>query len=202
MPVRNPTPHDPNALNRELDPRARGLLRDDTPHYWKENIHALSNLSNSPVLHSEFFDALTDDNKKVVIARVEHVLDVLGQQRYLRKDPPPQAVNLRTFQFPSVIYVRTDGMWKEILGLVARAVAGGGTMTDPERELSDYLDAGYETGDLVKGSYLDGCLKRGRDYSETPGVVRNNRQPILNVGKLDSDDVHAFLCAYETCFHP
>ena len=74
-------------------------------------------------------------------------------------------------------------------------------MTDPERELSEYLDAGYETGDLVQGSYLDGCFERGRRYSESPAIACN-RQPILNVGDLDRDDVHAFLCAYETCFHP
>ncbi len=199
MPVRNPTPHDPNALIRDLDPHARGLLRGDIPNYWAENVHALSNLAYSQVLDPWVFDKLTEVNKQVVIARVKHILDALNE-RYLRK-LPPQEMNLWQLLNHPVLYVRSEDMWRWILQLAARPGAGGGTATDSAaRELSDYLDAGLANGDLVHGSDLEECFEHGRSYSEVLQTARH-RQPILNVDDLDSDDVHAFLCAYETCFH-
>jgi hypothetical protein len=93
MAIRNPTPHDPTALDRDLDPRARGLLWVDFPNFWEDR-NALRQLSRSQVLIPSTFDKLADVNKKVVIAHVNHILDVL-RQRYLRTAPPPEVGLLR-----------------------------------------------------------------------------------------------------------
>jgi hypothetical protein len=199
MPVRSPVPQDPNALRRDLDPRARGLLRYDTPNYWGEDVHALSNLSRSQVLRPRTFDELAEVNKRVAIAHIKHVLDVLNKS-YLRRVPPP-GMDLWQLQNHPVLFVRTEEMWGKILELAKRPGAGGGTATDSAaRDLADYLDAGLGNGDLVHGSDLEECFEHGQRYSE-PLETACHKQPILNIDNLDSDDVHAFLCAYETCFH-
>jgi hypothetical protein len=173
-------------------------LRDDTPNYWKENLHALSNLSGSQVLRPWTFDELTEANKWVVIAHVAHILEVLNK-RYVRRVPPPE---MDLWQLRNrVLFVRNEEMWGKILELAKRPGAGGATATDAAaRDLLDYLDAGLSSGDLVEGSLLEKCLEHGRSYSEALEIACQ-RQPIFNVNNLDSDDVHAFLCAYETCFH-
>jgi hypothetical protein len=199
MPIRSPAPYDPNALLRDLDPHARGLLRDDTPNFWAENIHALSNLSYSKVLLDPYaFDELTAVNKRVVIAYVKHILDVLNEH-YLRKVPSPE-MDLWQLRNHPVLFVRTEEMWDKILELARQPGAGGATGTDSAaRDLCDYLETGVRSGDLVHGYNLEECFERGRNYSEA--MQMRCPKPELDVDNLDCDNVHAFLCAYETCFH-
>jgi hypothetical protein len=200
MGIRNPTSNDPNALSRNLDPHARGVLRGDIPNFWAKDAHALSRMTYEQVLHPEVFDNLAEVNKRVVIARVKHVLDIL-YKNYFRKEPPPNVQVWPIRNFP-VLFVRTEDMWRHILELTAKPGADGGIATDPAAaELVNYLDTRIKNGDLVDGKYLEECFEHGKNFLEDPKIA-SQRQPILNLSDLDSDDVHAFLCAYETCFHP
>ncbi len=216
MPVRNPIFYDPNALGRDLDRRVRGFLRGDTEDYWEGNIHALSNLSDSRVLYSGSFDDLSENNKRFVIARVEHILDVL-KEGYLRKDLAKEMVvevkefaghrvlygesNLQPLTQHPVLYVRNKEIWKKVLELAQRARSDESVIGPAVKELSHYVSAGLESGDLVHGYALENCLEHGEPYRVSRDDARDI-PPTLDVDKLERDDVHAFLFAYETCFHP
>ncbi len=199
MPARPPVQPDPRVFKRRLDRSARGLLRDDIPHYWKENVHALSNLASARVLELSVFDGLAEVNKRIIIARVARIVEILRSE-YLRKIPPP-GTKAWHFHRSSTIYVHSQEIWDRIEHLAAAPGVDGGTAThEAARQLADLLDAGKVAGELVFGDELEACLEHGRAFLTDPRTAAS-LVPVLDLSNLDADDVHAFLCAFDTAFH-
>jgi hypothetical protein len=215
--AREPIPYNLELLQRDvLDPEARGFLREDRPNYWKADQHALSNLtvgSGSDIVDSfsaryEFPDSIPDDipddNKYIIVALLRHVLDVF-KHRYIRKEPVkvPHLETMSTFRISyPILYVSSEPMWDELVRL-ANVPGADGALTEPAaRELNEFLDEGiYSHGSLVSAHDLEQCLEHGRSYYEDFAQAAS-RRPVLDMNDLDSDDIHAFLCAYATCFPP
>jgi hypothetical protein len=216
--------YDLELFRRDLDPAARGVLRDDFSNYWKPNLHALSKLTHEKVLMPGTFDELPEENKFVVISLVRHVVDVLNR-RYVRKEPgdfldmselevghpfrkPPQDLpDAEWVDARFTLYLSTEGLWEELLRLASTPGAGGAQFaSDPavraaSGALREFLEDGEKSGDIVAAHYLEQRLEHGRDYYED--FARSaRRHPVLDMGDLNSDDMHAFLCAYATCFRP
>ena len=210
--AREPIPYNLELLQREvLDPEARGFLREDRPPYWKADQHALSNLTvggGSDIFQSfsasyEFPDSIPDDipddNKYIVVALLRHVLDVL-KHRYIRKEPGKHLDRI-TFRvnYP-VLYLSTEAMWDELVRLANVPDPDDRFITPPA--LDEFLHEGlYSQGSLVSTHDLEQCLEHGRSYYEDFAQAAS-RRPVLDTNDLDSDDMHAFLCAYVTCFPP
>lgn len=198
MPVRPPVQPDRRAFNRRLDRSAYGLLRADTPNFWNDHVHALSNLAFARVLEPSVFDALAEVNKKIIISRVARVLEALRSE-YLRKTPPPDTKAWH-FHRRSAIYVDSQQLWDKIERLAGAPGVDGGTVThEAARQLADLLDAAVTAGQLVFGDELEACLERGRAFVTDPRTAAS-LVPILDVSNLDADDVHAYLCAFDTAF--
>jgi hypothetical protein len=195
----------PGLLRRDLDPAARGVLRGDIPNYWAADQHALYNLTSGVnfqfLRNPSTFDKLAEENKFIVVALVRHVVDVLNR-RYIRKEPGVLLDMYRFRKVHPILYVSTEAVWDELLRLASVPGADGARENPAARELSEFLKNGLEiSGNLVDSRDLEQCLEYGRDYYED--VSRSaSRLPVLDTSDLDSDDMHAFLCAYTTCFRP
>ncbi|HET9714366.1 MAG TPA: hypothetical protein VFP64_20930, partial [Pyrinomonadaceae bacterium] len=165
---------------------------------WKADVPALSKLASEQVLEPTTFSGLPENNKFIVVALLRHVVDSLNKH-YIRKEP---AEHFDMWQFRinhPILYLSTEALWDQLLQL-ASATGANGAMTDPAaRELSDFLENGIQTGELVSGSRLEQCLEHGQAYFEDL-TVTTGRCPMLDMSDLDSDHMHAFLCAYATCF--
>lgn len=200
MSAREPIRYDSELFQRAIDPGARGLLRADIPNFWRSDLHALSNLANEQVLSPSTFDELPENNKFIVVALLRHIIDVLNRH-YIRKEP---ATHFNMWQFRinyPILYLSTEALWDQLMQL-ASAPGADGAMTDPAaRELNDFLENGFKTGDFISGSRLEQCLEYGGAYCEEL-TLTTGRRPVLNMSDLDRDHMHAFLCAYATCFHP
>jgi hypothetical protein len=198
MPARPPVQPDRRALTRRLDRSAHGHLRADTPNYWNENVHALSSLAFARVLEPSVFDALAEVNKTIIIARVARLLEVLRSE-YLRRTPPPSTKAWHLHR-RSAIYVGSQQLWDRIERLAEAPGVDGGTAThEAARQLADLLDAARAAGELVFGDELEACLERGRAFV-TDSRTAASLIPILDASNLDADDVHAYLCAFDTAF--
>jgi len=198
MSAREPILFDSGLFQRDLNPKARGVLRDDTSNYWKTDLHALSILSNEQVLWPHAFSELPEDNKFIVIALVQHVIDILNRY-YIREE---FAKNLDIWQFQinhPILYLSTEALWNVLLQLASTPGADGAATHPAASELSDFLQNGIKAGNLVSGSQLEQCLDHGIDYNEDH-TRTTERRPIIDMSNLDSDHMHAFLCAYATCF--
>jgi hypothetical protein len=200
---REPITYDLELFQRDLDPAARGVLREDIPNYWKADLHALSHLTTEQVLRPWTFDELPEENKFIVISLVRHVVDVLNH-RYIRKEPV-KVKHLETMwqfrgNFP-ILYVSNEAMWNELVRLASVPGADGAISAPAAKELDEFLDRGLEQGSLVSSRYLEQCLEHGRGYYED-FAQSASRSPVLDMNDLNSDDMHAFLCAYDSCFHP
>ena len=198
MPAREPIRYDSGLFQRAIEPGARGVLRDDIPNFWKADVPALSKLASEQVLEPTTFSGLPENNKFIVVALLRHVVDVLNR-RYIRKEP---AEHFDMWQFRinhPILYLSTEALWDQLVQL-ASATGADGAMTDPAaRELNDFLENGLQTGELVSGSRLEQCLEHGQAYFEDL-TVTTGRCPVLDMSDLDRDHMHAFLCAYATCF--
>jgi hypothetical protein len=222
--AREPIPYDLELFQRDLEPEARGVLRRDISGEWHPDVPALKNLATHHVLMPGTFDELPEDNKFIVISLVRHVVDILNR-RYVRKDPgeyldlseletnhpfwksrnvPPFVVWYNPL---FTLYLSTEGMWDELLRLASTPGAGG-IWYDPDPAvraaqgaLTEFLKNGQERGEIVAAYYLEQRLEHSRDYYEDP-TRSATRSPVLNMNNLDSDHMHAFLCAYATCFRP
>ncbi len=189
----------------------------DIPNYWKSDLPALKELAYEQVLMPWTFDKLSEDNKFIVISLVRHVVDVLNR-RYVRKEPrehldvseleinhPFRNFSIEFSNPRSILYLSTEEKWDELLRLASTPGAGGAEF-DPDPAvraahgaLKDFLGNGEEGGNIVAAGYLEQRLEHGRDYYEDP-TRSATRRPVLDMNDLDSDDMHAFLCAYATCF--
>jgi len=187
----------------------------DTQNYWKADLPALKQLAYEQVLRPWTFDKLSEDNKFIVISLVRHVVDVLNR-RYVRKDPREhldvsELEIGHPFRNPpmhdprSILYLSTEEEWDELLRLASTPGAGGAEYgPDPAVSAAvgafgEFLRNGEKGGNIVAAGYLEQLLEHGRDYYEDP-TRSATRRPVLDMNDLDSDDMHAFLCAYATCF--
>jgi hypothetical protein len=229
--TREPIPYNLELFQRDLEPEARGVLWKDFratgPDDWGPDKPALNSLARAEILKPEKFDGLPEDNKFIVVALVRHVVDVLNR-RYVRKEPGeyPDMSELEAghlFRKPSIsstdlpavewynplftLYLSTEGMWDELLRLASTPGAGGAQFgPDPavraaSGALTKFLENGQASGNIVAAHFLEQRLEHGRDYYEDPTRTAT-RSPVLNMNDLDSDLMHAFLCAYATCFRP
>lgn len=207
-----PTTHDPAALTRRMDPSARSLLLDDWPDYWEANLNALANLASAPILDHGTFDALVEENKYIIVSRVRHVVEQLSDLyvRHVGTDGPDVWV-LRSggveefkddelIRWPPVFYVREESMWGRLSDLAADPGVSKGIADPACVNLYQFLDQARDSGDLVHGERLEALLRHAPAYFEDP-VAAAHRRPQLDLGRLDQDLVHAFLCAYAACFH-
>ena len=192
----------PSFLERNIDATARGLLREDTPDYWTPDQHALSNLldgAGSVVLQPARFDELSDDNKFIVVALARHVLDWLSQHyvRKVAKDEVPDHIHLGV-NIP-VMYFATERLAGEILRLARTPGSDGASVLNPPaEELASALHDASIAGQLVSAGRLETLVEHAQPYHEALERTRT-RKPETNVDDLDSDDMHAFLCAYQEC---
>lgn len=155
-------------------------------------------MARESVLEPSVFDSLPEVNKRIVVTRVAYLLDRLAEE-YLRKAPPPRT---KAWHFSSrkVLFVRTEDLWRQIEVLSYAPGVDGGTVThQAARELVDLLTAAEDSGELVIGDQLEACLSHGRDFLTDYQAAALFR-PILNYEDLDSDHMHAFLCAFATAF--
>ena len=199
----NLIPYGLELFQRDLEPNARGVLRRDTPDSWVPDTPAIRNLAYGSILHAGQFDDLPEDNKFIVVALVRHVVDVLNS-RYIRKEPFEHldmsrvtiGSDLRNYP---ILYLSTEATWDEYLRL-ASAPGARELLTSPAAgEVSDFLKNEQHRGSIVSAELLEECLERARNYYED--VTQSaSRRPTLDMDNLDKDDMHAFLCAYATCF--
>jgi len=207
-----PSVQDPMALGRPLDPAARAVLLEDTPNYWTADQPALANLAFSPVIDFSEFDALAEENKYVISARVAHLVDELSRKysRHLGTEGPDvyqlrlgHVTDVRDGQIvkvPYVFYTRTEDQWQRLVELADRPGVTQGSLDPAAAQLETFLGDSLESGDLVHGERLEALLGHAQTYLE-PVEVAANRLPNLDMEHLDRDLVHAFLCAYAACFH-
>jgi hypothetical protein len=214
MSFRDEIKYNINLLDRELDPAARGRLRVDTPNVWREDRHALTALSNSPIIDFSRFEELHEDNKFIVAALVNHLFQTLTDQ-YRRKEVPKELGKTFLSNY-KVMYVTSEDLWQEIIRLAEECRQLASAVTHPaskyrkdllikkkysaEYSLMDLMKKKTNSGDIVKGDYIEEFMKFAKHYLKDPGGIEN-RFPIFDSNDLDSDDMHAFLCAYDTAFH-
>jgi hypothetical protein len=144
---------------------------------------------------------LSNDNKFIVVALARHVRDWLRQNyvRKVAKDEVPDHSHLG-INHP-VMYFATERLAAEILAL-ARVPGSDGAWTSspPAAALGDALRDALTTGRMVSAGNLEALLEHAQAYHEDPERTRT-RQSATNVDDLDSDHMHAFLCAYQVCTH-
>jgi hypothetical protein len=194
MTFRKPVNLDVSFFDRVLDPSATGLLRVDTPDYWKSGVPALRNLSVSPILYA--FDELAVENKYIVARVVKHVVDIL-RRSYLRKEPPKDSVRQQLGR--GVFYVATDDLWQEMVRLARVPEANKGAVTHAFLEYDRLWNAAMTDGRLVYGVAFEALLEASQDYLEDI-TLTILRRPVVDTAALDRDHMHAFLCAYDSCF--
>lgn len=201
MPVRPPVTFDGSLFERRLDAVARGVLREDTSNLWSDDQHALPNLVRSAVLVPLRFDELDEDNRYIVFALVDHILEQLRRDyvRRVPKDDLPEHRSLKV-NYP-VAYVASPELWEEIVTLArVQGSDGAPVLNRAAAVLGRFLREASGSGRLTKGDELELLLEHAEDYRED--LARTlRRRPVLDEADLDSDDMHAFLCAFETCFH-
>lgn len=169
------------ALSCALESAARGHLRVDTPHYWRDDVPALYNLTTSPVLYPrDAFARLPDQNKNLIVACVKRVLALL-ESNYIRKEVDDPLWNHR------VLYVRSEALWSEI------TATEGAT-------LDDTITALLDSGDLVFADQLMALLENTECERDDDGAIFDI-PPLISDDPM-SDDTHAFLCAYRLAVKP
>lgn len=183
---RTPIHFDETLLDRSLDPHHRDVLADDWPHYWRSGLLGIELLSRAVVLSAGQFDRLEDANRRIVATLVARTLEVLNRQ-YVRR-LPAMSEFLRSIL--PIAYVAFDELWIQI----DRSHWDRWTY-----DCQGFIDALKQTGMLVRGDELEGLHAHADEFVETRSGFARLR-PRLNEANLDSDPVHQFLCAYDTCF--